>query len=101
MIQRGNKYEISLTEDSSEIAICAGMMSETDPWITLNIDLAYCRKAFDGPWKEVYTLKFEKEIAGFMIIQVCGTFSGYIQTLCIREGERGKGLGTKLLQFAE
>ncbi len=36
-----------------------------------------------------------------MIIQVCGTFSGYIQTLCIDERERGKGLGTKLLQFAE
>jgi len=101
MIPREKKYEIRLTEDTSEIAICAVMMSGSDPWITLNMDQDQCRKAFDGPCKEIYILQYEREIAGFMIIQVCGTFSGYIQTLCISEGERGKGLGTKLLQFGE
>lgn len=77
------------------------MMSETDPWITLGMNYNQCFKAFEGSCKEIYILKCKEEIAGFVILQVCGTFSGYIQTICIREDFRGKGLGTKLLEFCE
>ncbi|HJR16822.1 MAG TPA: GNAT family N-acetyltransferase [Gemmatimonadales bacterium] len=30
-----------------------------------------------------------------------GAFVGYIQTVCIDPGRRGKGLGSRLVQFAE
>ena len=77
------------------------MMSGTDPWITLEMDYDHCLKAFEGDYREIYMVEFEDEIAGFVIIQTRGTFSGYIQTICIREEYRGKGLGQKLLQFCE
>lgn len=95
------KVEIILTTDKKIIAVCAGMMSKTDPWITLEMDFDQCIKAFDGAGKEIYVIQHENKPAGFVIIQICGTFSGYIQTICIGEDYRGKGLGTKLLQFCE
>jgi ribosomal protein S18 acetylase RimI-like enzyme len=95
------KFEINLTTDPLNFAACAKMMSETDPWITLGMKYDQCLKAFDGSCKEVYVIEDRLGIAGFVIIQICGTFSGYIQTICISETYRGKGLGTKLLRFCE
>ena len=92
---------ISITTDPQKLAVCAMMMSKTDPWITLEMNYDQCLKAFDGSCKEIYVLETENQIAGFVILQVCGTFSGYIQTICIGEDYRGKGFGTKLLQFCE
>jgi len=77
------------------------MMTRTEPWITLEMDYDQCLKAFEGKCKEIYVIRNGKIIAGFVILQVCGTFSGYIQTICIDENFRGKGLGTKLLEFSE
>ena len=48
-----------------------------------------------GNVKEIYVVESENEIAGFVILQVCGTFSGYIQTICIGKDHRGKGFGRK------
>lgn len=94
-------FQVTLTTDPDDMAVCAHMMSKTDPWITLGMNYDQCIKAFEGLCKEVYVVRSENEIAGFVILQVCGTFSGYIQTICINEAFRGRGLGTKLLIFCE
>ncbi len=94
-------FFVSLTTEPDDFDICANMMSVTDPWITLGMNYSQCRKAFEGSFREVYLIRSGIDIAGFVIIQVSGTFSGYIQTLCIGESYRGKGLGTKLLLFCE
>ena len=46
-------------------------------------------------------MQIEKEIAGFVILQIGGTFKGYIQTICVDEAFRSKGIGKRLLQFCE
>jgi ribosomal protein S18 acetylase RimI-like enzyme len=94
-------FEISITKDPDDIGVCALMMSGTDPWITLGMNYNRCLEAFEGVCKEIYVVKCGCDIAGFVILQVCGTFSGYIQTICIREDHRGRGIGTKLLKFCE
>jgi ribosomal-protein-alanine N-acetyltransferase len=99
-MQKG-KHEIIITKDLKDFSICALMMSGTDPWITLGMNYDQCLKAFEGECKEVYLIRNKNEIAGFVILQVCGTFSGYIQTICISEKYRGKGLGTELMGFCE
>jgi len=58
-------------------------------------------KAFEGSSKEIWVVEIDKEIAGFVILQLGGTFKGYIQTICIDAAYRGRGIGTKLLQFCE
>ena len=100
MISKG-KAVIQLTNDQQNFAICARMMSKSDPWITLNIDYDQCIRAFEGLSKEVYIVEIENLIAGFVILQTGGTFKGYIQTICIDEDYRGIGFGKQLLQFCE
>jgi ribosomal-protein-alanine N-acetyltransferase len=92
---------IRLTSDHKEFGICARMMSLNDPWITLGMNYEQCLNAFDGGCKEIYVVETGNSIAGFVILQICGTFSGYIQTICIGEAYRGKGYGKKLLQYCE
>ncbi len=92
---------ITVTEDPRHFDVCALMMSKTDPWITLGMSYDQCLDAFEGECKEIYVARYGKDIVGFVILQVCGTFSGYIQTICIKEDYRGKGFGTILMKFCE
>jgi ribosomal protein S18 acetylase RimI-like enzyme len=92
---------IELTKDPMDFAYCAQMMTRTNPWITLQMDYDQCIMAFNGNEKEVYVVKNEVDIAGFVILQIGGTFKGYIQTVCVGEDYRGKGIGRKLLHFCE
>jgi [ribosomal protein S18]-alanine N-acetyltransferase len=95
------KLQIQLTRDPSDFNLCAKMMTMTDPWITLGMSTEECLDAFRGDFREIYILKSDRTIAGFIILQVSGTFSGYIQTICIDEHFRGKGFGTSLIEFSE
>jgi ribosomal protein S18 acetylase RimI-like enzyme len=94
-------YSIKQTSDPEDFEVCALMMSTTDPWITLGMNYEVCLTAFEGSCKELYTIRNQNEIVGFVIIQTCGSFSGYIQTICVNENYRGRGLGKKLLRFSE
>jgi len=96
-----NEFLIRLTSDHKELKVCALMMYKTDPWITLGMNYDQCVTAFEGTSKEIYVIETENTIAGFVILQICGTFSGYIQTICIDEVYRGRGFGKKLLHFCE
>jgi ribosomal-protein-alanine N-acetyltransferase len=95
------KLVISLTTDTQIISTCAQMMTASDPWITLAMNYEQCLLAFDGPCKEIYVAEYENKIAGFVILQICGTFKGYIQTICVSKDFRGRGFGKKILQFCE
>lgn len=92
---------ITITKDPEHFRTLALMMSKSDPWITLGMNYDQCLDAFKGEYKEIYFVGHPDDITGFVILQVCGTFSGYIQTVFIRDDYRGKGLGTMLLKFCE
>jgi ribosomal-protein-alanine N-acetyltransferase len=100
-MEKEEKLIIRLTAAPKNFEDCALMMSKTDPWITLEMNYELCLKAFEGECKETYIVEIENVIAGFVIIQTVGTFSGYIQTICIDKAYRGRGIGKKLLQFCE
>jgi ribosomal protein S18 acetylase RimI-like enzyme len=95
------KIAIHQTLDPLVYSVCAIMMEKTDPWITLQLDYHQCLKAFEGPSKEVWVVQIDKEVAAFVILQMGGTFKGYIQTICVDEAFRSKGIGKRLLQFCE
>jgi ribosomal-protein-alanine N-acetyltransferase len=100
-MQREENVLIRITTDPADFTVCARMMSLTDPWVTLEMNKEQCQKAFEGGCKEIYVIEQTDKIAGFVILQTCGTFSGYIQTICIDEAYRGRGLGKMLLSFCE
>jgi [ribosomal protein S18]-alanine N-acetyltransferase len=95
------KLQIRLVRDIEVFNEGARMMEASDPWITLGMNYEQCRSSFDGPCKEIYVAEFENKLAGFVILQVCGTFKGYIQTICVEESSRGRGIGKQMLQFCE
>ncbi len=96
-----NHIQITGSNEPEDFDDCAAMMASTDPWITLGMNLKDCRTAFEGSYRELYIAKNETGIVGFVILQLQGSFKGYIQTLCVRKDARGMGLGTQILQFCE
>lgn len=84
-----------------EIATCARMMAASDPWITLGRGFEASYKSIADPIKEVYVALAGDEIAGFIILNMTGPFVGYIQSICVAPNQRGLGVGSQLVAFAE
>ncbi|MBT3321758.1 MAG: GNAT family N-acetyltransferase, partial [Anaerolineae bacterium] len=88
-------------KNSKAIAICAEMMANSEPWLTLGRDYEASVQTISMPNKEVYLAYKDNEILGFSVLNMQGAFIGYIQTLCISPTQRGKGIGSQLLSFVE
>jgi ribosomal protein S18 acetylase RimI-like enzyme len=96
------EYSIQQSSETAALDACATMMSQSEPWITLQRDIEGCRQAMRGDYKEVYLAKKpDGELLGFIVLQMAGVFKGYIQSICISPRARGLGLGTALVHFAE
>ena len=92
---------IGLLDGEADAAGCATIMSTSDPWITLGRGFEKCLALVTDPTREVYVAKTGDDLAGFLILTMQGAFRGYIQTVAIDEKFRGRGVGTKLIAFAE
>ena len=51
--------------------------------------------------RERYVARLGSVLAGFLVLNMKGAFVGYIQTVCVSPEFRGRGIGTKLVEFAE
>jgi ribosomal protein S18 acetylase RimI-like enzyme len=51
--------------------------------------------------KEAYGAFVQDEFLGLLVIDLTGPLKGYIQAVCVKETARGKGVGKKLIKFAE
>ena len=100
-ITSGEPLQIKRLETKEEIEICARMMANLEPWITLRRDYQASVETLSVPSKEVYLALMEAEIAGFTILNLQGGFIGYVQTLCVAPDWRNKGIGSELMAFAE
>lgn len=86
----------------AEAEACARMMASSEPWKTLGRGHAACLERMRDASKERYVAVGEDGAPiGFIVVNMQGAFVGYIQTVCVAEGERGRGLGTALVRFAE
>jgi ribosomal protein S18 acetylase RimI-like enzyme len=80
---------------------CAQMMSESEPWVTLRRTYEEAFKMLSDPAREVYVAVVGDEIAGFTVLRMKGIFVGYIQTVGVMPEWRNRGIGTRLIRFAE
>jgi [ribosomal protein S18]-alanine N-acetyltransferase len=92
---------IELTTDENILDDCALLMSESEPWLTLKRNLKSCQDAMRGDYKEVYIGTDHSQLVGFAVLQMAGTFKGYIQSILVRPSHRGRGFGSTLLKFCE
>ncbi len=95
------KYLIEQTTEEKVFDCCALMMSQSEPWITLKRDLAGCKEAMRGHYKEIYIATQGEQLLGFIVLQMVGVFKGYIQSICVSPEARNLGLGSALISYAE
>jgi ribosomal protein S18 acetylase RimI-like enzyme len=95
------EIEIRRLEGRAEAEICARMMANSEPWITLRRNYEASLKILTDPSREVYLAMLGNEIVGFTILNMHGAFVGYIQSVCVAPQWRGKGFGSKLMDYVE
>jgi ribosomal-protein-alanine N-acetyltransferase len=85
----------------NEAKECAKLMANSEPWITLCRTYNQAKKMLNDPSREVYLGFVKDELVGFVIFLMRGALVGYIQTVAVKPEWRDKGIGSKLLDFAE
>jgi ribosomal protein S18 acetylase RimI-like enzyme len=98
-----NDLEVSVRqlEGLKEAEECARLMAGSEPWITLRRDYDLSLKFLTDPAREVYVAVVDGRIVGFMILIMRGAFVGFIQTIAVEPEWRSRGIGSKLMEFAE
>jgi len=98
-----NRDQLTIREfqPPSEAETCAQMMASSEPWITLGRDYARALRILNDPSREVYVAVMNRRIVGFTILNMQGAFVGYIQSVCVAPEWRGRGIGSRLMAFAE
>ncbi len=80
----------------------AMLMAGTEPWITLGRGLEQCRARCNSPELLLFIGRLGIEASGFILLQDRGVAgSPYVATLAVVERFRSRGIGTRLLEFAE
>jgi ribosomal protein S18 acetylase RimI-like enzyme len=100
-VEKSGKEKIRKLQNITEAKICAQMMANSEPWITLRRDYEASFKILTDPAKEVYLVTVDGDIAGFTILNMHGAFVGYIQSMCVVPEWRNRGLGSRLMAFIE
>jgi len=93
--------EIRKITTNQDAKLCARLMSDSEPWITLKRDYQKSLNLFNNSSKERYIAYLKKQFVGFILLDMKGVFAGYIQSIAVDPKLRNKGIGKKLLQFAE
>jgi ribosomal protein S18 acetylase RimI-like enzyme len=96
-----SQVEIRRIQGEEEIETCARIMVSSEPWITLRRTYEDSVKMMGDALRETYVALAGNEIAGFLILRMDGVFSGYLQTVGVAPEWRNKGIGSRLVGFAE
>lgn len=80
---------------------CAALMAASDPWLTLGQDFESLLRTLRLPGRERYVAHVNGRLAGFLLLNLQGSFAGYIQTVGVAPEFRGHGYGAQLIAFAE
>jgi ribosomal-protein-alanine N-acetyltransferase len=86
---------------ADETHACAQLMANHEPWVTLRRTYEDSIKMLNDPAREVYVARAQDQVVGFIILQMNGAFVGYLQTVGVMPEWRDRGIGSRLIRFAE
>jgi ribosomal protein S18 acetylase RimI-like enzyme len=93
--------EIRRLENTGEAEDCARKMAESEPWMTLGRDYEASLEIVSDPSHEVYLALRDDEIVGFVVVSMTGTFIGYVKSIYTAPEWRNRGIGSRLMSYAE
>ena len=93
--------KIQKTNDMGDLEWCARLMSNNEPWITLERPYLSSIQLLQDPLSQLFLMTEGNTPLGFVMIKLQGPFTGYIQTIVIIEEARGKGIGEAAIQYVE
>ncbi len=96
------EIEIRLWQGEAEAEAAARLMSNTEPWIRLGSKFENTIKSVKNPEAEVYVAVVDGTVAGVILLGLrLPLIKGYIAGLAVHKDYRNRGVGAKLLGFAE
>lgn len=96
-----NETRITRLKVRNDAEICAKMMADSEPWISLGRGYKDSLNIILDPTSEVYVIRQNELIIGFIILEMLGTFKGYIKSVYVSPEKRGEGIGSALIKYAE
>ncbi len=93
--------DVTPLADEAQERACAALMAASDPWLTLGQDFESLLRTLRLPGRERYVAHVQGRLAGYLLLNLQGTFAGYIQTVGMAPEFRGHGHGAQLIAFAE
>ena len=97
----GLQLTIRRLDGAEEAHLCAQVLTESEPWVTLRWSYPNAVKGLNDPDREVYVGLHDATVVGFTILNLRGPLRGYVQTLAVMPEQRNRGIGSKLIKFAE
>lgn len=76
-------------------------MATSEPWITLGRTFDRCLATLHDDALERYVAVEDGRVIGFVLLTMRGAFTGYIKSIGVRDDQRSRGLGARLMRFAE
>jgi [ribosomal protein S18]-alanine N-acetyltransferase len=101
MYSEAKKLMIRPIQGTVEEEQCARMTVGEEPWVRFGSSYEASLRRMQDTSKEIYVAELDGQVVGFVIINMKGAFWGYIQTLCVAAAQRGQGIGTTLIEWAE
>ncbi|MFY9530503.1 MAG: GNAT family N-acetyltransferase [Candidatus Acidiferrales bacterium] len=95
------QIKIRRLASADEARFCAGKMASSEPWRILRRSYEDSLRIFQNPERENYVAVAGDRFAGFLVLDMNGPFRGYIQSVYVEPEFRCRGLGSRLMQFAE
>jgi len=94
------EIQISAAHES-ELAWCARVMASTDPWLAYKFSVETCGGILRWPGSALFVARTNEPV-GFVLLHPRG-FLGcpYIAVIAVVPELRSRGLGTRILEFAE
>lgn len=100
-MQEGHMVEIRPAKKESDFEASAKLLSENEPWVTLGRNYTYSLKKVKNPEDELYVAEIDGQVVGCILIEMRGQLVGFVRSICVDDGYRGLGIGTKLMAYGE
>jgi ribosomal protein S18 acetylase RimI-like enzyme len=89
-----------ITESDRDWA--ARLFAESDPWRRLGVTIEQCREVCQDAAYVIFVARLAGERCGAIVLQERGVAgSPYIKWVAVAPGQRRRGAGAKLVEFAE